>query len=222
MSLYLADLEVTDGVPAVGDRAVGVGAWGAFDEPKEVMGPKGVKLVRFHLTVPADAEPGDHLGAVVAESAPSGPAGGIGVIKRVAARLYVTVPGDAKPALEIEKLEAHADGAFLPRHATASFSVRNTGNVRLDVRVTVNGRRANGPSTIVSESAESYTARTPLSIWGGRPTITVRVTTETSAGAGPMATRSRRLLIVPWWIGLALFLLALGVVVVRELRRRLR
>lgn len=222
VTLYLADLTIGDEESAVGARDAGVGAWGGFDEPQQLLGANGVVRASFHLTVPDDAEPGDHIGAVVAESGASGAAGGVGVVKRVAARLYVTVPGDADPRVEIESLASHLDRALLPQYVISTFLVRNTGNVRLETEVSVNGRRADGPSTIVSESAEAFEVHTPLSIWGGRKTIDVRVVTRTSTGEGPTATTSGDVLVIPWWILVAAFLGVVGALTVRELRRRLR
>jgi hypothetical protein len=221
VNLYLADLTFADDQPAVGEPNAGVGAWGAFERPQLTLDPREVVDATFHLAVPADAEPGDNIGAVVAESGASGPTGGVGVVKRVAARLYVTVAGDADASVAIDRLSATLDGALLPRRAATTFLVRNTGRVRLEVDVTVNGRPAIGPSTVVSQSAEIYEASVPLSVWGGSRSIEVDVTSRTRAGAGPTATESTRVLVVPWWILLAVFLLVVGAVAGRELKRRL-
>lgn len=223
VQLYLADLTLSEGAdPAVGATDTGVAAWGRFAPPTRVLDAKAVTGATFVLTVPADAEPGDHIGVVVAESGARGPTGGVGVIKRVAARLYVTVPGDADASVAIESVATELDHMLRPRDARTTFLVRNTGKVRLEVDVTVNGRRADGPTTIVSQSAEAYSATTPVGWLGGREAIDVRVATTTSSGAGPDATMTRHVLVVPWWILLALFLLALGTVTVRELAKRLR
>jgi hypothetical protein len=223
VTLYLADLTVgDDDRPAVGDRGVGVGAWGAFDTPTRTVAAHGVAPATFRLSVPANAEPGDHLGAVVAESAPTTNAAGVNVVKRVAARLYVTVPGDAKPGVAIAGVRVRNDSALLPRHVSVAIVVRNTGNVRLRPSVTVNGHRVSGPPLVVSRSSERYDARVPLSIWGGRKSLRVEVATRTEAGTGPAAGTTRKITIVPWWTALGLFLCVVGFFTVRELRRRLR
>lgn len=221
VSLYLADLTFEDDRPTVGEPNVGVGAWGAFERPQLTLGPREVVDVTFRLTVPADAEPGDNIGAVVAESGASGPAGGVGVVKRVAARLYVTVPGEADAGVEVDRLTTELDRPLLPRRVTTTFLVRNTGRVRLEVDVTVNGRRADGPATVVSQSAEAYEASVPISIWGGSRSIDVEVVSRTRSSAGPSADDSASVVVVPWWILLAGFLLVLGALALRELKRRL-
>jgi hypothetical protein len=221
--LYLADLTLTEGAdPAVGASDAGVAAWGQFAQSERMLDAKAVTRATFVITVPVDAEPGDHIGVVVAESGASGPAGGVGVIKRVAARLYVTVPGDADASVAIESIDTELDQVLRPREVRTTFLVHNTGKVRLEVEVTVNGRRADGPSTIVSQSAEVYTVTTAVGLFGGREAIDVRVATTTLSGAGPDAETARHVLVIPWWVLLALFLLVLGTVTVRELAKRLR
>lgn len=220
--LYLTDLSVADDRATVGEPGVGVGGWGAFDQPDLRLGPRSVERATFRMTVPADAEPGDHIGAVVAESGAAGGPGGVGVVKRVAARLYVTVPGEAAASVEIDELETRVDRALLPRAVMVTFLVRNTGKVRVDASVEVNGRAVDGPAVVMSRSAEGYEARVPLSVWGGTKSIDVRVRTTTRSGEGPTARDETSLLVVPWWILLAAFLLVVGAVALRDLAKRLR
>lgn len=222
VQLYLADLRIEDDTPTVGERGAGVGGWGGFDETELTLDARAVVIATFRITVPTDAEPGDNIGAVVAESEATGPAGGVGVVKRVAQRLYVTVPGDVEASVEIEDVGTSLDRALLPRELRASFLVRNTGRIRLQVEVTVNGRRADGPDTIVSQSAEPYEVALPVSVWGGSKDVDVRVASRTALGEGPSDTASTSVLVVPWWILLAAFLLGVGAFAVRELKRRLR
>jgi hypothetical protein len=159
---------------------------------------------------------------VVAESQPGAARQGVSIVKRVAARLYITVPGKAKPAIRIDSVQTERDNPLLPRHATVTMVIRNTGNVRLRPSVTVNGRVVRGPAVIVSQSAEQFRTTIPLPIMGGRRTVDVRVATRTEQGAGPTARATRRVTVFPWWMLLALFLLAVGAVAVRELRRRMQ
>jgi hypothetical protein len=219
--LYLTDLGFDDDRPRVGDPGVGVGAWGGFDEPELQLPAHAVVPAPFTVTVPEDAEPGDHIGAVVVESAPTA-SGAVQVVKRVAARLYVTVPGDADASIGVESVTADVDSAVLPRSATVRAVIRNTGAVSLDATVTVNGREVDGPDSIVSHSAERFVAEVPLSITGGHKTFEVVVRTRTSTGDGPTGRAATAVWIVPWWSALALFLVAVGGLAVRELSKRLR
>ena len=221
VTLYLADLTIDDrGDAHVGDERRDVGAWGEFDQPHLSIAARDIVRVPFHLTIPADAEPGDHLGAVVAESAPPADTG-IRVAKRLAKRLYVTVPGDAEAALVIESVTAHVAGGVLPRHADVEVVVRNTGNIRLETKVLVDGRRASGSALLMSQSTEVYRVRRSIPIWGGHPTFRAAVTTRTSSGLGPSDDGAVSAWVFPGWVVLAVFLLVLLVLTLRELKRRL-
>jgi hypothetical protein len=117
---------------------------------------------------------------------------------------------------------AEVHDALLPRTATVRAVVRNVGAVTLDATVTVNGRAVDGPARIVSHSAERYVADVKVPIVGGHRSFRVVVQTRTTTGAGPTDDATTSRWIVPWWVALALFLLVLGVLAVRELSRRLR
>lgn len=129
------DLRRTD------ERSTGVGAWTVVGT-REVVVPAGRSVeVPFTLTVPADAEPGDHAGGVVT-SLLSTRADGVGVDRRLGARVHLRVDGDVVPAAGLG-----AGAVFDPRGLGLSGTVDvevdvvNTGNARLagPVAVTVAG-----------------------------------------------------------------------------------
>jgi hypothetical protein len=95
------------------------------------------------LAVPADATPGDHTAAVVAEEIfpPTSLDHGAGVVAvhRVGARLYARVEGPIHPALQLDRLTVTHRQPLVPYvtgqgSTTITFTVANTGNsrVRLD------------------------------------------------------------------------------------------
>lgn len=221
VSLYLASLTLDeDETPTVGSAGEGVGGWGAFEEPVVVVPAESSVDVRFRVTIPADAEPGDHLGAVVGESRPQGE-GEVQVVKRAARRLYVTVDGDADPAVEIESVDVSLDRTLLARRATVTVLVHNTGNVRLESQVRIGGVEARGSEIVMSSSTERYVLTRSVPLWGGPLRWPVEVRTRTMSSRGPTATAEASRLVVPWWIAVAAFLLVVGFFTVRELRKRL-
>jgi dihydroorotate dehydrogenase (fumarate) len=221
VKLYLTDLGFQGDQPQVGDPGAGVGAWGAFADPERDLPAHALVDAPFTVTVPDTAEPGDHIGAVVVESQATA-SGAVNVVKRVASRLYVTVPGPAETGVVIESASVRLAGSVLPRHATVTAIVRNTGDVSLQATVTVNGHRLSGSNLVLTHSAERYTGTVPVSPLGGRRQFRVHVRTTSANGKGPEDRHTEQLWIVPWWLLVALFLAVVGFFAGRELQRRLR
>jgi len=126
------------------ETPVDVGTWIQL-AASEYTVPPGQRIdVPFSITVPEDAEPGDHAGAILAVDAdegnvdPNAAPDGItfNVRHRMGARVYVRVGGPVDPALRIDELAVARDGGT----ATVTWDVRNTGNLRLsptaEVRIT--------------------------------------------------------------------------------------
>jgi hypothetical protein len=125
------------------EAATDVGTWIRLADTDYVVEP-GTRIdVPFSVTVPADAEPGDHVGAILAIDAddarseiPDGNGTEFNVRTRVGARIYVRVSGPVTPAIQIEDMSVERDGG----RATIAWDISNTGNVRLvpsaEVRIT--------------------------------------------------------------------------------------
>lgn len=124
------------------EEPTGVGTWIELAANEYTVEP-GTRIdVPFRITVPDDAEPGDHAGAILAVDADDAigddTSDGItfDVLQRVGARVYVRVGGEVAPALRIDELDVARDGG----DATITWEVSNTGNIRLtpsaEVRIT--------------------------------------------------------------------------------------
>lgn len=106
--------------------------------PAGAAGAPGRVLVAFHLQVPAQATPGDHVGGIVAGVvSPSTDKNGnrINVEQRVGLRVYLRVPGTLRAQMAVTKVSAVYHGTWNPfgtGSATVTYTVKNTGNVRLD------------------------------------------------------------------------------------------
>lgn len=87
--------------------------------------------VRFTLTVPADAGPGDHAGGLIVSA--QTPSDQILVDRRVGTRMYVRVPGDLQSLLNITGMTATYTPTLNPLDGTAdvTLTVTNQGNVAL-------------------------------------------------------------------------------------------
>ncbi|MEY2471564.1 MAG: hypothetical protein QOK28_893 [Actinomycetota bacterium] len=222
VKLYLADLVFgKDGTPTIpkGDPT-DVGAWGAFDEKEVTLAPQQFVRMRFTLRIPDNADPGDHVGAVVAESSPeaSAQAGGLKIIKRVATRLYVTLPGAATQSFKITNVTKKLGSKWWPSTLEVTTLLTNTGRVRLRPDVRINGVKAKGTDVLLARSVEKYTANVHVPWYGGPMTAHVKVSTE--AGTKTVAVS---LFVIPWGAIAMLPLLVLAGFALRALNRlRLR
>lgn len=117
-------------------------AWAKLDRERVTVPARASVGVRFTVTVPDRAEPGDHPGAIVAlEDRPATTtARGIGVQQAVAARLYLRVTGPTAPALVLRGVAVERRGAG----AEVSYTLHNIGNVTLRPHATLTASGALG------------------------------------------------------------------------------
>ncbi len=124
------DLLPADEVP------VDAGSWVQLVQETIILEPGKQATIPFTLTVPLDATPGDHVGAIVAGSISAAETGSgqvVDVERRTGTRLYVQVDGELTADLAVSSLStdyAHSANSF-GGSAEVSFSVENRGNVRL-------------------------------------------------------------------------------------------
>lgn len=194
VSLYFRDLTFgTDGTPSIKAGAQDdIGAWGHFDHESVTLAPNAFVQESFHINVPAGAEPGDHVGVLVAESAPSGDL--VKIVKRLATRVYVTVPGEATKSFRIEKLSHSTDSTWWPSRIDATVTVRNTGRIRLHPIVTVARTKAKGADPLLARSVETYAAPVRVPWYGGPVNLAVKVSTD----AGITHQISTSVFVIPW------------------------
>ncbi len=147
--LYAADAynTVRDGgfaVRTLEEKQRGVGAWARPAKSRVTVPPHKSVTVPFTLRVPEGAEPGDHVGALVAldERIDAGDGSlALGVQRAVGARIYLRVNGPAVSAITVERVRISHHQPLVPglgdSTATISYTLHNTGNVTLDPRVEV-------------------------------------------------------------------------------------
>ncbi|HET6952201.1 MAG TPA: DUF916 domain-containing protein [Acidimicrobiales bacterium] len=123
------------------DPKVGVGGWIRLGVQERTIPPQTRAEIPFELTVPNDAEPGDHAGALLAAKVELEAGGGgdgvdVQLRRRVGARIYVRVEGPLDPALSVTRLAIDDHQPIVPFVTGAggvdvNYTVTNTGNVRL-------------------------------------------------------------------------------------------
>ncbi|WP_329792113.1 DUF916 domain-containing protein [Lentzea sp. DG1S-22] len=214
-----------------------VGAWISVAEPKVVLKPRSTTVVPFSLTVPPDAEPGDHVGGLVAALTTSAQ---VQVERRVGARLYVRVAGAVTTNLRVDRPTAGYRGTAnpaAPGEVDVTWTVVNDGNVRLAVRPSVHleglfglgstGWTGHTATELLPGSAITFT-RTLSGVWPLGP-LTVRGEAEPVASAGQdlvgavtTATGKTTIWAIPWSALGALLLLAAILFALWRVRRRIR
>ncbi|MDQ2837493.1 MAG: DUF916 domain-containing protein [Actinomycetota bacterium] len=192
LTVYATDaLNAPDGgfgLLPVEKKAVDAGSWVSLGGPRlQVRVPArsvnkagqqvvGQLLLPVKLTVPKGANPGDHVGGVVAslDTLSSDKDGNrVKLEQRVASRLFIRVTGPLHPALSVRDLRVayHAPLASLSGgSATISYTVHNGGNVKLGgrQRVSVSGLLGiKGKSPVVADI--------PLLLPGNSAEVTVVV-----------------------------------------------
>ncbi|MER5882324.1 DUF916 domain-containing protein [Streptomyces sp. NPDC001941] len=239
--LYGADAYNTarDGgfaVRSATERQRDVGAW-TRPGLSRVTVPAGRSVtVPYTLTVPATAEPGDHVGALVALDERVARTSGqvaVGVQKAVGARLYLRVSGPTVPALSVEDVTLRHSAPLVPgtgdSTAVLSYTLYNRGNVTLDPKVALRAEGLFGrtllardlagvPAELLPRQRIRLTAR-----WDGAPQLD-RVSVSLTATAKDVSESARvSFLALPWLAAgvlLAALLAALGALLLRARRTR--
>jgi hypothetical protein len=127
------------------------------------------------LTVPADAQPGDHVGGIVASlNVQSTKSNGehVTLEQRVVSRVYVRVSGPLRPKLQIVGVHTsyHSkDATFGSGSMSVTYTVENTGNVRLAASQSV------GVSGIFGGSKKINPGAIAQLLPGGSSTVSVIV-----------------------------------------------
>ncbi|WP_431879475.1 WxL protein peptidoglycan domain-containing protein [Micromonospora marina] len=180
LNLYASDaVDTTRGgfdLLAAGQKPTDVGSWVRLPR-RTVTIPSASRLdVPFTLTVPRNATPGDHAGGIVASLIDVGSdarGNRVAVDHRVGARIYLRVTGELQPTLTIKDLRVRHTGSVDPLTGgtvTATFTVRNTGNVRLAGQPVLG---VAGPFGLARRSVTG--AALPEILPGGELTTTVRM-----------------------------------------------
>ena len=127
------------------DPPTDVGSWIKLGTEAVTLQPSTGIEMPLTIQVPANASPGDHVGAVLASSRTSADdATGKQVLldRRTGTRVYFRVAGEENPGLVVEDLSVDYHGSLNPLHGEVdvTYTVRNEGNIRLGAKqeVTVN------------------------------------------------------------------------------------
>lgn len=237
--LYAADAYNTerDGGFAVRtrqERQRGVGAWAKPDRARLTVPARSAATVPYTLTVPEDAEPGDHAGALVAldERVAAGPGGAVavGIQRAVGARVHLRVNGPSVPALSVEDVHYTTDAPLVPgtgdSSALISYTLHNRGNVTLSPKVALRAEGLFGrtllardltgvPGELLPRQRIRLTAN-----WAGAPQLDWGEVTLTASARDARGSGAASFLAVPWTAAAVLAAAGTGTLVWLRRRRR--
>jgi hypothetical protein len=203
-----------------------LGSWVKLERELVTIPPHKGLVIPFTLTVPADAVPGDHDAGIVASLATSTGAAqntGVSVEHRVGVRMYTRVTGPLTPALVIEDVDSsyHGGNGFSGGGGVdVTYTVRNTGNVRLKAHQTLSAsgllgwplaeRTPPDVNELLPGAEAAYTQHFDDIALAGRVTTDITITpfapSVSEKGLPPLepTTRSTSTWAVPWKLLLAL------------------
>lgn len=245
LGVYAADGYTTESgqfdVLVGGDTSTSVGAWARPSSSTVHVEPGASVEVPFTLTVPDNATPGDHAGAIVTSLVQPDTAQGINVDRRLGIKISLRVGGDLKPSLAVEKLHVDYDGGwlpFVPGTATLGYTLHNTGNAIISAQQAAS---VAGPFGLFPTDAsdvktppqllpgESWTVSIPVSavppLFLLTATASVTPAVVDASGSTTNLTPVTRTVTgwaVPWTLLIAVVLVVILILVARALGRRRR
>ncbi|MEU3923395.1 DUF916 domain-containing protein [Streptomyces sp. NPDC029004] len=239
--LYAADAYNTerDGGFAVrtrGEKQRGVGAWAKPQRERVTVPANSSVTVPYTLTVPDDAEPGDHPGALVALDERIGAATGsvaVGIQQAVGARVYLRVGGPTVAALSVEDVRFTHDQPLVPgtgeSSALISYTLYNRGNVTLNPKVALKAEGLFGRDLLTRELKKIPSELLPrqkirlTERWSGAPQLEWGEVKLTASARDVRESAGVSFFALPWLVALLLAAAAAGAGVwVRVHRRRAR
>ena len=139
LTIEAVDATMNDdgGFGLVGDPSENqdIGTWIELSKTEVTLEGGKEEIVPFKITIPNDAEVGDHIGGLaVYQTVPKNANGTLGgsqvsVSTRVGARVYLTIKGDIVRSTKLLKKHLYGRGQNL----VFGFSIKNNGNVRADL-----------------------------------------------------------------------------------------
>jgi hypothetical protein len=113
-----------------------VGSWVSIEQEFLTLQPNTQATLPFTLTVPADAAPGDHAGAIVASNTAEGQEVNgaiVDVERRTGSRIYLRVNGPVEANLAVASVSTTYRQSVNPfgGEAEVAYTIENRGNVRL-------------------------------------------------------------------------------------------
>lgn len=217
------------------EEPVDVGSWIELGATQYTLEPGTRVDIPFSISVPADASPGDHVGAIVAQKVqdPDDPDGiGLDVRVRIGARVYVRVDGPTNPSLAVDSFTVTYDTPATPfggRDARVEYVITNTGDVRLSpiASLSLAGMFGLGeqslPDRQIPELLPGGSIEVAETVQDVKPYVRLNADLTVKAESESVVVNSSlSQWVIPWTAVALLVLIVLGIVVQRVWVRRKR
>ncbi|MGO9029336.1 MAG: WxL protein peptidoglycan domain-containing protein [Acidimicrobiales bacterium] len=236
-NLYAADAHNTPnggfGLSRRTDPKVGMGAWIQLPESQITLAPSSYEVIPFTIAVPADATPGDHPGGIVIEATQGTTtthgAVSVTVLQAVAVRVYGRVQGKLVSSMGVTNLSISPKTGFVSllgggAASTVTFTVANTGNVRLTSTATVTVSPVFGGSAgnhvikvpeLLPQNSETFKVPFNSTIPFGQLSASVHLSAAGTASSGAASA-----LVIPWLL-ILIILLVVAALIWRHHRRKM-
>jgi hypothetical protein len=216
------------------DHQTAMGAWIQLPITQITLEPRSYEVIPFTIDVPAGTAPGDHAGGIVIESTTGTTTvhGSLAItaLRAVGVRVYGRVQGKLSPSLAVTGLSvaAHTSVASLfglGAPSTVTFTVANTGNVRLTSKAVVTlaplfggsaGTRTVTVPELLPQNAVTYKVPFGSTLTYGQLTANVSIIATGSSSSGSAST-----LVIPWLLLLVLVVIVVLLVAWRRRKHRL-
>jgi hypothetical protein len=86
-------------------KNTGAGSWITVSTDKVTLDSGRMTPVKFDISVPSDAKPGEYSAVIAVQTAPAETGAAIKFTSRVGARIYITVPGELKTGIGVSRFE---------------------------------------------------------------------------------------------------------------------
>ena len=215
-----------------------IGGWIKLAASEVELAPQQTKIIPFQVTIPQNADVGDHLGGIIMQEIQTGDtlAGtGVKIVTRVGVRMYETVPGAVTKQAEITSFDwryvptgvANFWKDFLDINQKTVFvlGIKNDGNVRLTPQATVDVKNMFGRTVAHLTDQNAIGSVFPHQeisegqvVWNGMPLFgryTVNMKLDFAEGGIPQQTRSIVIWAIPYKILFLLIFLAVIIILGR-------
>ena len=185
VKVYAVDATTTsDGAFALlpEDAAVtDVGGWVRLAAGEIEIPAKSKKLVPFQISIPKNADVGDHMGGIVIQEVQADDqlqGTGVKIITRVGVRIYETVPGEVSKTYELTRFDWRMapsgqknfvkDLLDLNKKTAFYIGIKNEGNVKLTPLATITLKNMFGGLWLISKTEKSawyFLTRKTVRVW---------------------------------------------------------